>query len=194
MDEQVLTFFALELLEKTAAGPLIIDVDDPRLLNTAALNLDPKTFFSTADTASKAQVRQLFPEAVEALEKGRGVILLPSKANLAQSPFLDAEEADAAYKQLRRHEMTHWMRSRKGKDLSVSPGIRGVLKNAREELAAAVSQTKIKGVPPEITRTLQTSVIPATLTSVKANYANRGGPLKAMTQGSLKKVFGALKR
>lgn len=194
MDAQVLTFFALELLEKTAAGPLIIDVDDPRLLSTNAVNLDPKSFLSTADSPAKTLIKQQYPEAVEALKAGRGVIMLPSKANLAQNPFLDAETADATYKQLRRHEMTHWMRGRKGKDLSTSPGIRGVLRNAREELAATASQTKIKGVSPAITRTLQANMVPAALASVKSNYAHQGGPLKAMAQGSLKKVFGALKR
>tara|TARA_Y100000034_G_C6905241_1_gene419815 strand:+ start:2302 stop:2880 length:579 start_codon:yes stop_codon:yes gene_type:complete len=181
-------------LRKIAAGPLVIDVDDISLLNGRAVHVLPDGILSPKSQAHHI-IRNKFPQAIAAAEQGKSVILLPSKKNLASSPYVGPDAADAAYNQLRRHEMTHWLRWKKGKKgMEISPGVRGVVRNAREEFAASVSQVKTRGLHPAQQKLMASQVIPSTVASVKGNYAHQGGVKKALMGGKAGKALRFLRR
>ena len=166
-------------MEKVAAGPLIIHVEDPNLLNARAVHITPEGLISQKEEAHRT-IANRWPKAMDAAKSGRAVILLPSVENLSKHPSLSPEDAKATYKQLRRHELTHWMRHRKGyRGMQVKPGIGNVLRNAREELAAHVSQVKTKGLNPSQKAAFKSAIIPGTLQSVSQNYSHQGGAIKA---------------
>ena len=181
-------------LEKIAAGPFMIEVDDPSLLSGHALNVTAESFLKNPNDTHRVIIKH-WPQALEAAKKGRGVVLVPSIKNLEQMPGMDPESARANYKQLRRHELTHWMRKRKGYGgIESAPGLRNVLKNTREEWAAHVSQAVgTRGISDAHRKQIASAAWPGTMSAVAGNYAHMGGVRKAALGGNFGRALRALR-
>lgn len=166
-----LTAFVDEL-EKIAAGPRVIY--DPEM-RTGAQYWPPS-----------------FVDRVEAARPDIGVKAMVGKKHGAlvgphPSQFSHHPEGAQAYKALRRHEMTHWMRDRRGLFGGVGkPGLRNVLRTAREEGAAYLSQRKALRNAPQIRRQSLVRLPKDFLTSMRAAYP--AGVGKAVMGGTLGKV------
>tara|TARA_B100000131_G_scaffold132800_1_gene129389 strand:- start:5229 stop:5801 length:573 start_codon:yes stop_codon:yes gene_type:complete len=176
-------------MEKLAAGPLIVHMSDP---SSPGKHVKASTFLNNPPERLR-QIMAEVPAVRKAAEKGQSVLFLPSPEGL--SKLYGPAGGQAAYNTMRRHEMTHWLRDRRGKMKGVGePGLRNVLRSAREEMAAHLSQTRTRGLTGVQREALGKLVGPGTIGSVKANYAYMGGARKAALGGTASKILKALKR
>lgn len=168
-------------LEKIAAGPLVYH--EPGLYKNNGL---PGKWVSHADLwkENPALARQVGsdPNVV------KDVVFLAPKSEFVE---MHGERGEEAYKAVRRHEMAHWMRAKRGNMSRMGkPGIRGVGSTLREELVGHVSA--LKGRSPEVTQALAQGIIPGAVRSTQAAY--RGTTLrKAALGGSFGKALRAVR-
>jgi hypothetical protein len=96
-----------------------------------------------------------------------------------------------AYKAVKRHELTHYLRGKRGKMERVgTPGLRGLGATAREELIAHFEA--MRGRSPGVQKALAQSFVPGVVGSVRHAYQNR--PLRQVAMGgTLGRVARALR-
>jgi hypothetical protein len=124
-------------------------------------------------------------EIPEVFKSKKDVVLVPSKKALL-AMGVPERNIDPLYRATRRHEIAHWSRARKGKMKGYGePGLRNVLRSAREEMIAYGSMGK--RLPEEMERNWAKEFFPATAASVQQAYAPTGGVKKAILGGSLSK-------
>jgi hypothetical protein len=179
----VLQAFVCEL-EKVAAGPAIQDT--PTLLSRfgrVGHYYRPEDMEHPDNAQLKAN---LGPKSK------RGVVLMAPRSEIEQVPGVTSEGAKRIYRSYRRHELTHWKRGQKGKLKGVGePGVRNVLRTAREELVANVQGAKSllrAGVPAgAIGRNAGSTFVG----SMRGAYP--GGLSKAMLGGTISRIAKALR-
>lgn len=120
--------------------------------------------------------------------------LLRSRPDFVGNPEKLEEAAQAAYKSSRRHELTHYLRSKKGKMARYGkPGVRGVLTTGREELAAYVQGAKpFKKVSPKAHQEVIAGIPSGVVGSVRTAYPEGVG--KALMGGRLGSALQVAKR
>jgi hypothetical protein len=171
-------------LVKIAAGPVIRDT--PTLLSQygrVGHYYTPENMELPGNAELKSQV---------GAKANKGVVLMAPRSEIAAVPGVNPEGANRIYRSYRRHELTHWKRGQMGKLEGVGqPGIRNVLRTAREEIAANAQGAKSllrSGVPAgAIGRN-------AALTfagSMRGAYP--GGIGKAMLGGTISRIGRALR-
>jgi hypothetical protein len=130
MNRVMLLAFSDEL-EKISAGPALVYDPQAEQSGSAAAYWPPKKV---------DQVDTIHPQLglKKYVGKKHGLIVTTHPSQYAYHP-----EGKAAYRALRRHEMTHWARDKKGKMKGIGEGGLGnVLRTAREEVVAYGSQDK----------------------------------------------------
>ena len=144
-------------LEKIALNVQLIH--EPGLLSTHGLagkHVTNKTIM--AENPGLAKTVNLKP--------GRDALFMAPKSEFRA---MVGQHGDEAYKATRRHELTHYMRGKRGKMARVgTPGLRGLGTTAREELIAHVSALKGRSIP--VQQGLARGIAPGTLASMRSAY------------------------
>lgn len=115
--------------------------------------------------------------------------LLKNRPDFVGDPEGLRTASDAAYKSSRKHELTHYLRGKKGKmDRYGKPGVRGVLTTGREEVAAHLQGLKPYKRSEKMMSQASQGVIPGVVGSVQSAYPQ--GIRKALLGGTLGKALG----
>jgi len=158
LKETTLTAFCDEL-EKIALS--IKQVDQPGMLSLHGL----AGKHVTHDTIMREN--PAFAKQLGVSSTGKDVIFMAPKQEFAAAYGSHGDEARRAIK---RHELTHYMRGKRGKMARLGkPGLRGLGVTAREELAAHLVPA-LRTKSPEIQKALAKGVLPGTLQSVRTAY------------------------
>lgn len=132
-------------LEKIAAGPRVFH--DPTLLTHAGLAgkyIAPEVIHSADPRA--AMVRSAVAAHGKPIKPGQGFLAMAPLEQI-RSSIAKPERTQAVYNATRRHEMTHWLRGKRGLMRGLGePGLMNVARTAREELAAQLSGLKARGM------------------------------------------------
>jgi len=128
------------------------------------------------------------PELVKriGLKPGKDALIMAPKSTFVRD---FGPNSEGAYKAVKQHELTHYLRGRRGKMARVgTPGLRGLASTAREELAAHLVPA-MRAKSPEIQQALSKGVLPGTIQSVRAAYPGQrlrdvamGGTLKRIAK------------
>ena len=171
MNPRTLSAFSDEL-EKIAAGPKIFH--DPSLLQLGLVGkyIPPSEIHSTKPQA------EYLRNTIPGIKPGQGLLAMTPRETIRAS-IAKPERANAAYNITRRHEMTHWLRERRGKMKGIGqPGLMNVGRTIREELAGHLSGIRARGTAGVPFRDKAMSVLVGVPASLKAAYPR--GVLRAV--------------
>ena len=120
--------------------------------------------------------------------------LLQHRPDFIGDPEKVEQAAQSAYQSSRRHELTHYLRGKKGKmERYGKPGVRGVLSTGREELAAYGQGLKpFKKMGPKAVAQGAMGVPGGVMGSIRTAYPE--GIRKAMMGGQLGSALQAAKK
>jgi hypothetical protein len=167
IEEGMLTGFYNEL-EKIAISVQV--VHEPGLLSEHGL-------------AGKHVTHEKLMAENPALAKKLGI--KPGKDVLFMAPQAEYErlygpQGREGYRAVKRHELTHYMRGKRGKMKRVgTPGLRGLGATAREELVAHISAMRGRSDPAQLA--LAKGLVPGVVGSVR--HAYQGQPLRQVAMG-----------
>ena len=121
---------------------------------------------------------------------GKDALFMAPKQEFASAY---GQHGDATYRAIKQHELTHYLRGKKGKMIRYGkPGLRGLGTTAREELAAHLTAAG-RAKSPQIQQALARGVVPGTVQSVRAAYPRQRLRDVAMG-GSLGKAVGRVRK
>jgi hypothetical protein len=127
------------------------------------------------------------------LEKPMGELrqMMGGMRDFAGKPELIEQAAQAARKSMARHELTHYLRDRAGHMAGVGqPGLRNVLRTAREEAIAYGNGLKpFEKMGPQYLGQAAAGIPAGIVSSVRQAYANTGGAARAALGGTLKPLL-----
>lgn len=202
MDEIILAA-CIDELEKIAAGPKIIHHDlriPGQESKGPAGGFIPRGEYDRMQQGTHA-IKNM--PKVKGLKPGQDVVSLPPskvmRAELRKKMGSDVPKSisNDLYKMTRRHELTHWLRNKRGKmpldaEGRLKPGLRNVARTAREEAVANVAM--LKGAKNKTMRRLTAATIPINVVnSVRGAYSDQGGVLRNAAGGTLKRIGKALR-
>lgn len=128
------------------------------------------------------------------LPTGKDALFIAPKEEFITALHGDAAKGDSAYRNIRRHELTHWLRAKRGKlEGTGKPGLRNVLRTAREEAIAQISGLKAVKDPAH-RALLAKGFAPGVVGSVQHAYQPHGGVVSGALGGTLKPVAGLVER
>lgn len=166
-------------LEKLGAGPDIIHVPGMQQAGLSGSFLSRRKMrrFYKQDPGRMAKelgMTELPKKDVVFLSKEKEIrkVLGKSVRGKSTPAAVIRERAKEIYRSTRAHELTHWLRAKRGKFKRMGkPGVRGVLSTGREELAAHVRA--LKRLPPALKAELAVSVPSGVMFSTRHAYPGK---------------------
>jgi len=129
----------------------------------------PPGFPTVYGSLVKNKEMMRYPELVKriGLKSGKDALVMAPESTFVRD---FGPNSGAARKAVKQHELTHYIRGRRGKMKRVgTPGLRGLGATAREEIAAYLTPA-LRAKSPEMQKALSKGILPGTVQSVRSAY------------------------